>query len=251
MKNFRIEQIKKYVEEKEMITIAQLTKMFPDVSLMTIHRDLNFLEQQGVIHKIRGGAMAAGNLKMMEPTLDYRTIENMPDKEIVAKKAVDFLGEEGSIYIDSGSTAGQIARFLPDKSMNIITSSPLIALELAKKEKPSSMLCGGLLNRRSMSLSGSSGIHMLSKINIDVAFLVASGFSLTGGFTCGKESEADIKELLVKRARTVVLLMDHSKIGRILPFNFANLQDIHYLITDRPLPQEIYEAVTAAGAEVI
>ena len=78
-------------------------------------------------------------------------------------------------------------------------------------------IVGGMLNRNSLSVSGSQTISFIEGINIDMAFVVPSGASPKGGLTCGNNIECELKKLVVKKAAKVVALMDSSKIDKRLP----------------------------------
>lgn len=253
MNSVRREKIRAYVEKNDMATLGQLTQLFPDVSLMTIHRDLSYLQEQGLLRKVRGGARYMTE-DMGEPAFSAREIVNRQQKTQLAQKAVALLGDSSSIFIDAGTTTMAFSGLLPDLPLHIVTTGPNIALELAKKKNPVVDLCGGTLNKRNLTLSGASAMDTLARVNIDAAFLVASGFSNEAGFTCGKESEADIKALVIKKARRVVMLLDTSKFRRLLPYTFAWMRDIDYLVTEEApdkLPGEILEQAKAQGVQII
>ena len=91
----------------------------------------------------------------------------------------------------------------------------------------------------------------LSGVNIDTAFMAASGFSLQNGFTSGTYSECELKKEVLKSASNIIMLMDSSKIGKSLPYTFGTLDDIDILISDGKLPDEILEAAKQSGTEVI
>lgn len=238
MNSIRRSEIKKLIEKNGVISLKELAALFPSVSLMTIHRDLNALETEGVIVRVRGGAKYAGS-PTNEPAYDLRAIKNRLAKTTIAQKAASFINSGSAVFLDSGTTMMELATAMPDINASIFTSGPNIALEVAKKQRPNINLCGGFLNRSNMTLTGPSAVDMLSKINIDVAFLVASAFSLEGGFTCGGETDAQVKMEVVKKARTVILLMDSSKLGKLLPFTFATMSDIDYLICETDLPENV------------
>lgn len=239
MTSVRREEIKRFIEEKGVVSLKELSAEFSSVSTMTIHRDLDALEDEGVIVRMRGGAKYVGSASNQEPAYDLRAVKNRAAKEVIAKKAAAFIGGGSAVFLDSGTTMMALAAAMPDVNVSVFTSGPNIALEAAKKQNPIISMCGGMLNRSNMTLTGSSATEMLSKINIDVAFLVASGYSGEGGFTCGREGDAQVKIGVVKKARTVIMLMDHSKLGKLLPFTFATMDDIDYLITEAPLPEEL------------
>ena len=109
---------------------------------------------------------------------------------------------------------------------------------------------GGMINRDNISISGNQAIAFLDSINIDLALICPSGFSLKDGFTSGNFSECELKRMVVGKARKVVVLMDRSKLDRTLPYTFCQLDRVNTIITDG-LPDDVAEAAEDAGVEVI
>lgn len=233
MNALRRERLREFLRENGAATIRELSAEFPEVSLMTIHRDLDALEAEGCVLKMRGGARYIAESPKSEAAFPIRAVENMEAKERIAAMAVAGIREGMSVFIDAGTTAMAVARAIPDLNINVFTSAPNVALTVAEKPQPSVNLCGGLLNRRNMALSGPNSLDYFDKVNLDVAFLVASGYTQKAGFTCGKETEAQVKLKVIAKASRVVMLMDSSKYGRVLPFTFAVPDDIDELLTDR------------------
>lgn len=239
MNALRREKIREFLRENGAATIRELSTEFPEVSLMTIHRDLDALEQEGCILKMRGGARYIAEAPKAEPAFPIRAVENLREKERIAAFAARFVREGMTIFIDAGTTGLALARQLPDLAMTVFTSAPNIALAVSEKNEPFVHLCGGMLNRRNMALSGSASLEYFDKVNIDVAFLVSSGYTPKAGFTCGKESEAQLKIRVISKAAAVVLLMDGSKFGKVLPFTFAGADDVDCFVTDGALEPEL------------
>ena len=146
---------------------------------------------------------------------------------------VRFVKEGSSIFLDGGTTMLELAKIIPDMYINVTTNGPNIALEIAEKMRPAVTLCGGVLNHKNLSLFGYSALDMISRLNVDVAFISASGYSEEGGFTCGYEEQAKLRRLLIEEARCVIILMDSTKFGKMLPYTFAKMEDVNYLITDQ------------------
>ncbi len=235
MNRIRQERIRAYVESKNVATIKELRELFPDVSLMTIHRDLDSLEKQGVLAKYRGGVKSIKHFEDVE--FNVRLKENNPGKMLMAKKAMSLLQPHSSIFIDAGTSNLFLARNLPDINLNIVTTSPGIAMELSRLRNPVITLCGGSLNRNNLAVSGYRTLEMLSDINIDMAFIGVSGCSLDAGFTCGTEGDSELKKLVIKKARTSVLMCGTEKLKCLMPYTFARMEDVDYIISDSPLPE--------------
>ena len=169
MNNIRLDRMKEYIEQKNVVTIKELQVLFPNVSLMTIHRDLDALEQSGAVVKFRGGARSiryAG-----DPEFNVRIGENNSGKFAIAQKAMELLQPHSSVFLDASTTNLALARILPDINLNIFTTGPSIALELCRLHNPVVTLCCGTINRKNLALSGQNTLEMLEKINIDMAFI--------------------------------------------------------------------------------
>jgi len=247
----RREIINAYIQNKGEVKLKELEKLFPEVSTMTLRRDLNYLESKGQIIRVRGGAKSINlfsNLK--EDMYNLRAMENVEAKMKIARKALAFVERGRSYFIDSGTTTMCLAKVLPDEDLSILTSGPNIALEIIKNNNPSVTLVGGQLSRNNLSTSGANSLNFIKDINVDIAFMAASGFSLEYGFTCGDYNECELKKAIIRKARKVILLMDVSKIDKNMPFTFAYLKEIDVLICDKPLPENIVQAAERYGVEV-
>ena len=249
MNHIRQEQIKNYIESKNFATIKELLALFPDISLMTLHRDLNALEAMGVITKYRGGARSVHHPEDVE--FNIRLKENNAGKTSMVKKAMKLIKPKSSVFLDAGTSNLILARNLPDIDLNITTVSPNIALELCKLQNPTVNLCGGTMNRRNLAVSGMNTLDLLDRINIDVAFIGVSGCSLEAGFTCGTEADMQIKRRVIKKARTSVIMCGADKLKRLMPYTFASVSDVDCVISDAPLPDDFAEALTRAGVKLL
>jgi len=252
--NERQGRILEILDKEGEVQLQQLKGIFPEVSMMTLRRDLISLEEQGCVIRTYGGAVSVRKLsgvKGEEDEYSIRAAENVEAKMKIAEKAVPMVEKGRSIYFDAGSTVMCLARILPDDSFSIVTSGANIALELVKKLKTSVVALGGLVNRNTLSVSGPEALALMENINVDIAFMSASGFSLTSGFTVANIYECELKRKVVKRAKKVILLMDTGKINKDLPFTYATLEDIDIWICEGSLPPEVEKEAKKHGAEVV
>ena len=175
MNSIRQEQIRDCIEKNNVVTIKELQALFPEVSLMTIHRDLDALEQAGDIVKVRGGARSVRHTGDLG--FDVRLRENNAGKREIAHKALSLIQPNSSVFFDASTTNLILARCLPDIELNIFTTGPNIAIELCRLHNANITLCCGTMNRKNMALSGLNTLEMLDKINIDLALIGVSGCS--------------------------------------------------------------------------
>jgi DeoR/GlpR family transcriptional regulator of sugar metabolism len=242
MNNKRQEYILEILEKKGEIQLNELKEIFPDVSMMTLRRDLIKFEKKGNVFRTYGGAVSVKkkpNGIGEENPYSFRVSENVEAKIQISKKALEFVEKGRSIYFDAGSTIMYLAERLLDDNYSIVTSGINISLELIKKTKLSVIFLGGLVNRNTLSVSGSNTISFLENINIDLAFMSASAFSIESGFTISNNYECELKRKVIQNAKKIIMLMDSSKNNKNLPFTFAKLEDIDLWISEKELSPEI------------
>ena len=252
--NVRQQQIINILGQKGEIRLQELAEIAPNVSEMTLRRDLISLENDGYLIRTIGGAVSGKKISSIngeEDAYSRRSAEHIDSKFAIAEKAMPFTETGRSIYLDAGSTIMCLAKLLPDENYSILTCSANIALELVKKQSPSIMVLGGLLNRNTLSMSGPGAIDFLESVNIDIAFMSSSGFSVEHGFTVSNMYECELKKKIISRAKKIILMIDSSKIGKTLPFTFAHLKDINTLITEGTIPAATMLECKNAGIEVL
>jgi len=249
MNNIRQEKIREFVEQNNVTTIRQLQVLLPEVSLMTIHRDLDALEKRGVLVKFRGGVRSVRHTG--DPEFNVRMRDNNAGKLTIAQKAMALLQPNTSIFLDASTTNLTLARNLPDINLNIITTGPNIAIELCRLHNPSVTMCCGMINRKNLAISGHNTLEMLEKMNIDMAFIGVSGCSLDAGFTCGTEGDMLVKRLAIQKAHTSIVMCGSDKFNCLMPYTFAKLPDVNYVITDGSVPPLFAEEAEKCGVRVL
>ena len=249
MNQIRLERMKAYIEQNGVVTIKELQALFPEVSLMTVHRDLDTLMEEGAVVKFRGGAKSVRHDG--DPEFNVRIGENNSGKFAIAQKAMNLLQPHSSVFLDASTTNLMLARRLPDIPLNIFTTGPNIAVELCRLHNCNITVCCGTLNRKNMALSGPNTQQMLENINIDMAFIGVSGCFADVGFTCGTEADMVIKRTVIHRARTSVMMCDAAKFSRLMPYTFASFDDVQYLICDREPPENILRCAADRDVTVL
>ena len=249
MNTIRQAKMREFIEQNHVVTIRELQALFPDVSFMTIHRDLDALEKQGVVVKIRGGAKSVRHTG--DIGFDERMQENNAGKSAIAQKAISLIQPHSSVFLDASTTNLMLARQLPDMNLNVFTTGPNIAVELCRLSNPVVTLCCGTINRKNLALSGQNTLEMLEKINIDIAFIGVSGCSVDAGFTCGTEGDMLVKKLMIEKARRSVIMCGKEKFRCLMPYTFANLRDVDYLVCDEEPPKAFRKAAEEAGVTVL
>ena len=252
MNSIRREQMLEFIKSRGQISVKELISLFSNVSAMTIHRDLDFLESKGVIIRVHGGAKyVTPDESKKEPSFNIREVANREQKRIIASKAASLINSGSSIYIDSGTTTAALCELIPNIPLSVVTNSPNIALALSDRSFVNVMLCGGTLEKKNLSLYGAAAISSLEKINIDLAFIAASAYSKDCGFTCGNDGETAVKSFVCNKARKVALLVDSTKLDTVLPFTFAVEEDIDYLVCDKTPSGELADKLREKGVTIL
>ena len=250
--NERQQKIHNLISQNGEAKLSELEMLFPDISTMTLRRDLEKLEILGDIVRTRAGAKSIAYLsRLNEAHYSERESESIAEKAFIAQAAHQYVTQGSTIFLDAGTTVTGLSRLLTNDKLFTITTAPNIALECAKNHDNSVFMTGGHLSAGNLSLSGVNALSFLEHINIDIAFMAASGFTFTDGFTSGNFDECQIKKRVIEKAVKTIMLMDSSKFGKNHPFTFAVLQDIDLLITDNKLAHEDFARLRKAGVDVI
>ncbi|WP_139997272.1 DeoR/GlpR family DNA-binding transcription regulator [Paenibacillus paridis] len=244
--NDRQKQIINLLRKDGEVKIAELKDFF-SVTDMTLRRDLEKLEQTGLLKRTYGGAI----LSSKEVALPERSIVNMDEKEQIGQAAARLIAPGESVFIDSGSTTLQIIRYLPVQApITVVTNAIHVAAELAEKNI-STVVIGGVLVNTTNAMAGTAAIEAISKLAFDKVFLGTTGLSLLHGFSNSNMLEAEIKRISILRAKESYIVMDHTKFGQSALFSYSALEDITAIITDQKPDEKWENALEGAETRVI
>jgi DeoR family transcriptional regulator of aga operon len=218
-------------------------------SAATIRRDLEMLEDQRLLTRTHGGAVAQGVL--YELPLRYKTARHQQEKRRIALAAAARVTDGMAIGLTGGTTTTEVARSLVDRQrVTVVTNALNIASELAIRPNLKLVLTGGYARPESYELVGPMAEQSLAGLNLDVAFVGADGVSVEAGLTTHHEVEAHTNLALIERAARVVVVADSSKIGKIAFAKICGLERVHELITDEGDARAL-RAIADAGIDVV
>ena len=248
----RLLMLKEFIDKNGKVTLHELECAFPNVSSMTLRRDLNRLEEDNAVLRVSGGAISVNTvLRAKEADFSERINYNTAEKLEIADKAVSIVEPSSCIFIDGGSTTTYFARALPDDNFYILTNAIVIAETIIRKEKPTVALLGGDLRKNNFITVGRSCLDFINNLNIQTAVMTATGFIKdSGAFTCGSQSEAEVKRAVMKKADRVIMLLDSSKVNKKTPYTFATLTDVNCMVVDKNFPKDLKTAISNSGIKV-
>ncbi|KRN28007.1 DeoR family transcriptional regulator [Lactobacillus selangorensis] len=214
------------------VKMVDLAKQF-NVSRETIRRDILSLSNTGKVKKLFGTVISEN--KFTIPTVNSRIATHRQEKEAIAKKAVSLLPEHCVLYIDAGSTALAFARELKQKSgYTILTNSFPVVNEL-NESKNKLIFIGGSVDNLTMATTGTQALDFINKIKLNVVILGTSGFLDHHGPTSNSLDDFQIKTKLIEDANIAMVLTDSSKANESALVEYADWNNIRYLITDAQL----------------
>lgn len=253
--NDRHNKILELLERDGSVKTSKLVTIF-DVSLETVRRDLDFLEKQGTLQKVHGGAISnSKNKENMNQTYTYtiRETKNIEEKREIAALAVTFINEGETIALNSSTTNIEIARLIKDKfqSLTVVTNSLRIAEELADRKGINLILAGGIYNQSEFAFLGEITERFLNEFIVDKAFISVGGISLKRGITDYLIDEVIVERKMIKIAEKAIILADSTKIGSNSLIKVCDTEEIDFIITDSKLSEEEKEIYLKNNIKIV
>ncbi|MGW5046408.1 DeoR/GlpR family DNA-binding transcription regulator [Streptomyces griseoluteus] len=227
------------------VRVNELTRQL-GVSDMTVRRDLDALARQGVLEKVHGGAVPVVEASTHEPGFEAKSGLEPTAKEEIARAAARLVAPGSAIALSGGTTTYTLARQLlevPD--LTVVTNSVRVADVFHTAQRTSGrrpgaatvVLTGGV-RTPSDSLVGPVADRAIAALHFDLLFLGVHGISTEAGLSTPNLAEAETNRQLVRSARRVVVVADHTKWGTVGLSSFAALDEVDTLVTDGGLPAE-------------
>ncbi|MET9429378.1 MULTISPECIES: DeoR/GlpR family DNA-binding transcription regulator [unclassified Streptomyces] len=224
------------------VRVNELTRRL-NVSDMTVRRDLDALARQGVVAKVHGGAVPVAEASTHEPGFEAKSSLERSAKEDIARAAAAMVAPGSAIALSGGTTTYVLAQHLLDvPDLTVVTNSVRVAdvFHAAQGTAPGAatvVLTGGV-RTPSDSLVGPVADQAIRSLHFDVLFLGVHGISVEGGLSTPNLAEAETNRRLVRSARRVVVVADHTKWGTVGLSSFARLDEVDHLVTDAGLSAE-------------
>ncbi|GAA2073908.1 DeoR/GlpR family DNA-binding transcription regulator [Actinomadura alba] len=226
----RQEAIAEHVLSRGSATAAELAERF-QVSLMTIHRDLDELERQGVVRKYRGGVTAQPS-GVFESNVGYRMKSMQIEKDAIAAKAVELIEPGMAVMLDDSTTTLALARRLEGITPLTVVTNFLEGLNLLSRVRGIRLMAlGGDYDPLHNSFLGVSCVEAIESLQVDLCFVSTSAVS--GAYAYHQEQHiVSVKRAMLARAARNVLLLDHTKLGRTALHRVAPLSVFDRVIVD-------------------
>lgn len=236
----RLAMILTAVDQHGAASVAQLCQM-TGASEATIRRDLTYLQQQGKLSKVHGGAVALhGNFSMEEPDLSTKAGLYVEEKDAIGRYAAAQVNDEDFVFLDAGTTVLAMADYLGQSKAGFVTTSIACAKRLSELGRRVTVV-GGQLKLGTEAIIGAEALAFLERYHFTKAFLGANGITDRQGCTTPDPEEAAIKRRAADQAYLSYVLADHSKFGQVAAATIRPLEQV-CIITDR-LEDERYRGL--------
>jgi len=229
----RRNEIKQLATIHKRVETLDLCKRF-NTSMVTIRKDLAFLEEAGHLTRVHGGAILSQSI-ISELSISEKEQIRSKEKERIARAAESLINNGDVIILDSGFTAVYIAKLLKLRSgLKIITSGLNVANELVGSDNEL-IITGGIFRKETFGMVGGFPESVMSKIVADKLFLGVEGIDFSFGLTTHNLAEAKLNSMMIQAAQEVILITDSSKFGRKTMCVIGKLRDVDRIITDKKI----------------
>jgi DeoR family transcriptional regulator, aga operon transcriptional repressor len=226
------------------------------VSVVTVRRDLDQLEQQGLLRRTHGGAVSIEPL-FYEPFKKDRSFlaqveRQANEKRRIGRAAAAMITPGETIAITPGTTTAEIIRGLPlNCKITVVTNTANIAMELSKRKDVNVFVTGGHLHGDWFSLVGPTAVRSLENMLIHTMFVGADGIDPKWGVSCFSSDEAELNSTMVRHARRHIAVVDHTKLAVVANYRICEAGILNSLITDTGATDEMIAPYQKLGIQVL
>jgi DeoR family fructose operon transcriptional repressor len=246
----RRERIQDYLTLHKIAPSSELSSLL-GVSEATVRRDLEWMENEGILYRTHGGAILSQHLQF-EPEYTQRAKRQVEEKRAIGGLAASLIDDGDIVFINSGTTTTHLIRQIRTNSnITVVTNNLTAALEIGESDLELIMI-GGVFQPKSNSVAGRFAIDNLKQIYADKAFIGVDGITIRHGYTVPSNNEAEVIRLMAERTKGPInVLADHTKWGTVSNFEIAQINEVPLLITDEQLGQIATEALSKWNIQVL
>lgn len=239
-----------HAREHGRVEVGDVARLL-DVARETVRRDLNALEDEGLLRRVHGGAIPIERVGF-EGQLSIRTTARQDLKARISAHAVGLLDGAEMVYLDEGSTCQAVAeRLHPEHRVTVVTNALPVAMLLAEREHVEVIVVGGRVRGNTLGAVDHWAVRMLDEFVFDLAILGCNGITLERGLSCPDANVAAVKARALVASRRSVLVADSAKFGADSTYRFAQVRDLDAVVTDRGANEGLLRRLRALGVEAV
>lgn len=208
------------------------------VSLVTLRKDANILEEQGLVIRKHGVISMAGNYTHIQQPYKLREMMDEAEKKKIANKAAELINKDDSIILDSGTTTYEIAKQIFHFPHISIATNSVCATNILNDSEHSVFLAGGTVLSRGMCTIGEEATHLFQRLHANKAFISTTGIRDNLNLTVTLDIETSVKKAMIEAADQIILVATANKFNNSSLFDFCAASKIDIIITTKPSPPE-------------
>lgn len=221
-----------------------------EVTTQTIRRDLNVLSALGLAARIHGGAQQAPTVSNVGYEERRRLASS--EKQAIGATAASLIPNNCSVMLNIGTTTEQVAHALfRHTDLMVVTNNVNIVNTLKGSPSKELILAGGTVRESDGAIVGEAAVDFISRFKVDYAVIGASALDVDGAVLDFDAREVSVARAILKNARTRILVCDHHKFDRTAPMRICDIDEIDYVVTDMPPPDEFQQQCNNADTEVL
>ena len=242
-------EIMKLIQSKGSIRVSELSKTY-GISEVTVRSDLEYLESQGQLNRIHGGAVATGKM-YANMDLSERYMTNANYKKSIARIAADLIEDDDTIMMNAGTTLAYVLHAAKGKkNIRVVTNSLQNAMELASNPNFKVILLGGDLDTKYQFTYGIDTITQLEQYHANKCIISVDGIHKADGMTLYYANESPIVRKMIAYSDRVIVVADSTKLGKNTFSRVGDLSEIDVLVTNKKENCEEIRVLTELGADV-
>lgn len=258
----RQHQILDQLQNGELVYVRDLSRVL-HVSEVTIRRDLQALENRGLVKRVFGGARLAAPAQdeaapaprpegsLFSQNLLTRQMYRAAEKDLICRKVATLLEDDEIVFMNSGTTLLYLMRYIANKNLHVFTNNAAMALV----DRPADVeltITGGEHFVRTQSMVGSIAKNTISKVIATSCILGVRGISATSGITTSLHQETEINNMMLHNCTGKhIVAAGPNKIGQCHNYITCDIQDIHILVTLSSADPEEIRKIADCGVQVI
>ncbi len=247
--NPRLTHIERFIIQRQQVSVSDICEMF-GISEATARRDLDQLASTGSIQRVHGGAVA-NNEAPPEPPVLQRSSWQQSEKQRIGALAATLIDPGDTVFISSGTTSLVVAQALRERNDLTIVTNSLPVMNIMADSGNAMIALGGMLRASESSFIGHLAVQGLAELRISKIIFGIRGIDVVHGLTNDYLPETVTDRAILSAGRHVIVVADHTKLGRTAPAFVAPLSAMHTLVTDHAANTTIVDAIADIGVRVM
>lgn len=238
-----------WIEDRQRVSVPEITARFA-ISAATARRDLEALAGEGKVRRVHGGAIAVRRAPPEPPVLQ-RALEQADEKQRIAVATAALIDDGETVFLSSGTTVMAVAQQLRTRrNLTVLTNSLLVVNTLADAPGVEVILLGGTLRAGESSLVGALTLRTLAELRAVKVIFGIRAIDLEQGLTNNSLEESLVDREILRIGSEIIIVADHTKLGRVSTVFVAPLEVVDILVTDSGAPEMVIASLCDRGIDV-